>query len=256
MQEKVKFYLMIAGIFALIVLPLSAMLYAYSYTRSVDKYYQSFSVSAEGKVIAKPDVAKIIFRVINQNGDLEKLQKENTERTNSAIEFIKSKGIDPKDIQTQSYLIEPRYEYYPCKIGPCPPPKISGYSITQTILIKIRNFELIGEIISGIVERGVNSVSGPYFAIDDPTELQNQARKIAIEKAIKQAKIIAEAGGFQIGKLISIEESPSPIPYSYELFNQGATMDGGASIPTPTIPTIEPGSQEITVTVTLSYSIK
>jgi uncharacterized protein YggE len=200
-----------------------------------------------------PDVAHITFSVITQNGDLAKLQQQNTERANRAIEFVKSKGVDAKDIKTQSYTIEPRYEYRPCTIGPCPPPAIVGYSVTQTVSVKIRDFTIIGDILAGVVERGANSVSGPFFNVDDPTELQNQARREAIEKAKKRAEAVAEAGGFRLGKLLSIEDSYYPI-YGYEALGKGGAGEAvRASVP---MPTVEPGSQEITVTVILRYGIK
>lgn len=254
MHDKLKQYLMAAGVFALVALSIAALLYAYSYARAIEpSTFRSFSVSAEGKAVAVPDVANITFSVITQNGDLAKLQQENTERVNSAIEFVKSKGVDAKDIKTQSYTIEPRYQYYSCRIGPCPPPTIVGYSVTQTATVKIRDFKIIGEILAGVVERGANSVSGPFFAVDDQTALQNRARKEAIEKAKTRAREIAEAGGFRLGKLLSVDEGIHPLPlvYGYENLGRGGAAPEGA--PTPTI---EPGSQEVTVTVTLRYAIR
>jgi uncharacterized protein YggE len=254
-NEKIKQVLMISAALALIAGGAAALWYTRSYSQSIEPLLtgRSFSISAEGRVVAVPDVAQLTLSVISENGDLVGLQKENTEKVNNIIAFIKSKGVDAKDIKTQSYIITPRYQY--CTSGSCPPPSISGYSVTQSVSVKIRDFALIGDIIAGIVERGANSVSGPYFAVDDPTELENQARREAIEKAKARAKAIAEAGGFRLGPLLSISEYPSyPIPYSY-----GGRGGGGAEFavpaPLPT-PAVEPGSQEIKVNVQLTYSIK
>jgi len=218
---------------------------------------RSFQVTGEGKVIAVPDVAELSFGVITEGGkDLGLLQKENSEKANSIIAFLKEQGIDEKDIKTTSYNISPRYQYFSCQpilreqeLKPCPPPEIVGYTLNQSISVKIRDFNKLGEVLTGVVERGANNVSGPNFTIDDPTKFQNQAREEAIRKAKEKAEVIAKAGGFRLGKLLSLQEGvsfPSPIPmHALEVAKGGEVA-----------PQIEPGSQEVTVTVTLTYEIK
>jgi len=132
------------------------------------------------------------------------------------------------------------------------PPEIVGYSITQSVLVKIRDFDKLGVVLGGVVDNGANSVSQFNFTIDDPTSVQDEARAEAIEKAQKKAKAIAKAGGFRLGKLLSIEEGgyyPQPT-YAYESKAYGV---GGGS---DAAPSIEPGSEEVIVNVTLRYEIK
>jgi uncharacterized protein YggE len=262
MADKFKLYLMASGIFAMVALAISSLLYSYAHFHSrliEPSALRSFSVSAQGRVVAIPDVANITFSVITQNGDLSKLQRENTERANRAIEFIKAKGVDSKDIQTASYTIVPRYEHKTRTIGPWTvidqhqtTSKIIGYSITQTVSVKIRDFNIIGDILAGVVEHGANAVSGPFFTVDDPSELQNQARRQAIEKAKQRAKTMAEFAGFRLGPLLSIDDNffyiPPPMPHAIGL------EDAGRVELAP--PQIEPGEQEITASVTLRYGIK
>lgn len=125
-----------------------------------------------------------------------------------------------------------------------------GYSIAQTVAIKIRNLDKAGDILAGAVDNGANTVDGLIFTADDPAKLENQARAEAITKAREKAAAMAKAGGFRLGKLISISEgfNGSPAPYAEAAFKEG--MGGGGS------PTISPGSQEIRVEVTLTYEMK
>ena len=117
--------------------------------------------------------------------------------------------------------------------------------------MKVRNFEKVGELLSGVVQSGVNSVSGLSFAIDDKTEIENQARQEAIAVAIKKAESIAQAGNFNLGKILSISENSSPIFYrTAKSFGIAASEDASIA------PSIEPGSQEVTVGVTISYEIR
>lgn len=237
------------------VIALSAASYVYTYGRTAQSY-TSFSTSAEGKVIAVPDTAKFSFSVITEGKDSPmKLQKENTDKVNAIIKYLKDNGIAEKDIKTESYYLSPQYGYtLECRGGICPPPKIGGYSISQTVSVKTKNFDKASEVLGGVVEKGANSVSSLELTVDDRTTLENQARAEAMKKAREKAKTLAKAGGFKLGRLLGVDEyvPGEPVPmYGY----------GGGEAKTDTTmvapaPQIEPGSQEIVVNVTLRYEIR
>ena len=259
MDKKIKNYFGIGALVSMFILAISSLLFASIYSKSIEpSSYRSFSVSGEGKITAIPDVAQFTFSVITEGGkDIASLQQENTQKANRAIALLKNNGVEDKDIKTASYNLQPRYQYFSCPVGknssakPCPPAEIVGYSISQTVSVKIRNFEKAGEILSGVVQSEVNSVSELSFTIDDKTEIENQARQEAIAVAIKKAESIAQAGNFNLGKILSINENSSPVFYrAVKSFGMSAGEDAAIS------PTIEPGSQEITISVTISYEIR
>ncbi len=257
MNPLIKNILGLAIILALLASGYVLWSFSRSYAKSIQPTsVRSFSVTAEGRTVAAPDIAQFNFEVITEGGkDVTKLQSENTEKVNRAIDFIKSHKVDPADIKTLQYNIEPRYQYSVCPAGGgvCPPPAIVGYVIRQTVLVKIRDFSKIGDLISGVTQNGANSISDLTFKIDDPTEVQNKAREEAIAKAKDKAKDLAKAGGFRIGRLISIEEGFTPPPMPYPVMRG---LSKGAEAYAAEVPVIEPGSQEITVNVTLKYEIE
>lgn len=261
MNIKIKNYLGIAVIAVLFIFALSAMSYVSSYSKSIQpSSFRSFSASGEGKITAIPDIAQFTFSVIIEGGkDIAKLQKENTDKTNKITNFAKSSGVADKDIKTQNYNLDPRYQYYSCPVPQevaesCPPAEIVGYTITQTIAVKIRNFEKIGDIMAGVVQNGANSVSQLSFSVDDMSIVQDKAREEAIKKAKERAKLIAKAGDFKVGKLLSIDEGGYPEPiYGYGISGFATKSAIESSLPAPQI---EPGSQEIKVNVILRYEIE
>lgn len=254
MSDKIKNFLGIGSVVVMFIFAIAAMSFVYFYSKSIQP--ASFSVSAEGKVVAVPDVMQFSFSVITEGGkDITALQKENLEKVNKAVEFLKSKKIEAKDIKTQSYNIHPRYQYFSCPkdTAPCPPPEIVGYTVTHSVSVKVRDFNKIGDVISGVIQNGANSVSQLYFTIDDPTSLQAQARAEAIAKAKEKAKAIADAGGFSLGRLLSIEESytsPIYLPQIERMVIPPSTT------PPPLPAAVEPGTQEVVVHVTLRYEIE
>ncbi|PIR58110.1 MAG: hypothetical protein COU71_00365 [Parcubacteria group bacterium CG10_big_fil_rev_8_21_14_0_10_38_31] len=266
-DDRIKKYLKVTGIFAMLVLSYVALSFASSYSRAIDPTsLRSFSVSGEGKVVAIPDVAQFTFNVVTEGDvDVTKLQAENTVKTNKAINFIKENGVEDKDIRTLSYNIEPRYQYYNCGVRPlytsetypiqepCPPSEIVGYTIRQTISVKVRDFSKTGDILSGIVENGANTVSSLNFTIDDQKGIEKEARDIAIKEAREKAREIAKTAKFRVGDIISINEGYSTPFVRYSLSETSMAGAKDASVPAPSI---EPGSQEIIVNVTIQYEIR
>jgi hypothetical protein len=263
MSSRIKNIFGLVAIAALLVLTFAVNRYVDSYSQSIEPgSFRSFAVSAEGEVVTVPDVAEFTFSVLTEGGkNIADLQKQNTDKMNAAIGFLKSQGVVEKDIETKTYNLTPRYQSYSCgtprllpdgEVSPCPPPEIAGYSIHQTVGVKIRDFSKIGPVLGGVVQKGANSVSELSFTVDDPESLQDEAREEAIAKAKEKAKSVARAGGFDLGRLLSIDEGGgyAPVPY----FARAGF--GGELADSKSIPTIEPGSEEIKVTVTLRYEIE
>src|SRR3989344_1568907 len=264
MSNRIKDAIGVAAILGVVVFAYAAWAYVDAFSKSIQpSSFRSFSVSGEGEVVAIPDVAQFTFQVITEGRtDIADLQTQNVDKVNDAIAFVKSQGVEDKDIKTQNFSLDPRYQYYNCSPRPlggeveaCPPAEIVGYTITQTVAVKVRDFAKIGSIVSGVVENGANSVSQLSFTIDNPDDDESKARAQAIEKAREKAKAVAKAGDFHVGRLLSIQEGGSPIYYPmYEKVALDYGM-GGAPVSAPA-PTIEPGSQEVKIFVTLVYEIE
>ena len=266
MNQKIKNVLGVVGVLSMLLVATAVWNYTQSYGEAIEpSSFRSFSVTGEAKVVAVPDVAVFTFSVITEGGkDIAALQKQNTDKMNQAIAFAKEQGVDAKDIQTQSYNLNPRYTSYDCYSNSstggrvCPPATITGYTINQIAEVKVRDFSKIGDIMAGVVEKGANSVSDFQFTIDEPATYQNLAKEEAIAKAKAKAEMVAKAAGFSVGRLLGIDDSYyAPVSYtnSYlrnESMGVGIAMDSAKAI----APSIEAGSQEVKSTVTLRYEIK
>lgn len=262
MSPKIKDALGIAIILVILVMMGNAIRYVNFYSKSIEpSSFRSFSVEGEGKFVAVPDVAQFSFSVITEGGtDIAKIQQENTEKMNRAIEYVKSKKVDAKEIRTAQYDLQPSYQpidYTLCVSGRCPVPQIIGYILTQSVTVKIRDFANISPLLSGVVTNGANTVSQLFFTIDDETKAKDLAREEAIKKAQDKAQAIAKATGFKVGRLLSIQENGGgdlPPYYGYDARTMTLKADGAPEA-TPQ-PSVEPGSQEVTVNVSLTYEIE
>lgn len=274
MNLNIKNVLWGAIVLAVLAAGYAALSFVHSYGESIQpSSFRSFSVTGQGKAIAIPDVAEFTFTVITQGGkDVASLQSQNTTTANKAIAFVKSKGVADKDIQTQYYNVSPDYQTYNCNVmvpqiyngtsgsaagtssvQPCPPASIVGYTVTQTVDVKIRDFTKIGDIMGGVVTNGANQVGQLSFTLDDPSATQNQAEADAITKAKTEAKAIAKAGGFTLGRLLNVQTGGI-----YPVYNESAGMGAMtlSSAKAAPAPAIQPGSEEVDMTVTLQYEIQ
>ncbi|MDD4931471.1 MAG: SIMPL domain-containing protein [Candidatus Colwellbacteria bacterium] len=261
MNKYIKDALGVAGIVLGVAVCWSVITYADSYSKSIQpSSFRSFTVSADGDEVTVPDVAEFTFSVITEGGkDLGALQGDNTSKVNKGVEFVKSQGVEAKDITTSGYSVSPRYETSNCYSlsmdgRVCPPPAIVGYTVTSTVSVKARDFTKVGSILSGVVDNGANSVSELQFVIDDPSIAEAKAKEKAIEKAKVKAKDLSKAAGFNIGRLLSVSEGSGYYP-SYR--SAAYDMAGSAKvISAAPAPVIEPGSQKVNVSVTLTYEIR
>jgi uncharacterized protein len=211
----------------------------------------TISISAEGKVSATPDTATVNLGILVEGDTAEEVQDESSEKINKVVAFVEGQGINENDIQTSGFNINPRYNYTDGKS------KIIGYQASQSVVVKIKNIdessELVGQILSGATDNGANQINGVSFGLDDPDELKNQARKLAIANAKEKASELAKEAGLKLGKIVSLSESGgnTPFPYVERSVSSDLGIGGGG-----VAPNIQPGSQEITQTMTITFELR
>lgn len=215
----------------------------------------ALGVSGEGRVTAAPDVAEINFSVITQGVDAQAISKENNSRVDAVIAYLKSQGVEEKDVKTTSYSLYPQYDYEWCRIAePYPTkgctPKISGYQISHSVEATVRDISRIPAVVSGLTDKKVNNISNVSYTFSEEAKarLTAEARGKAVKDAKEKAKNIAQTAGVRLGKIVSISESSSfqPVPYG-GIYAMGDRGGGGAPI--------EPGTQDIVLNVSLSFRV-
>ncbi|HPR91387.1 MAG TPA: SIMPL domain-containing protein [Candidatus Paceibacterota bacterium] len=218
---------------------------------------KTISLSGEGKVIAKPDVAEISFGVITQNADSSKAQSENDSKMKVLTDLLKSQGIDEKDITTTTYNLEPQYNYNYCRTGATDyrtcPPKITGYQLTQRVTVKIRDFSKINLIVGSLTPNGANDISQINFTVDGLSGYQLQAQIAAIQEVMKKKVALEKATGIKIGQIISINSGSNVPLYNYKAVDMQANASFGSGVNEAAI---NPGSQEITSQQTIVFSLE
>lgn len=223
-----------------------AIYYVGRYTASLP-ITRTITVSAEGKARVVPDLARVSFAVVSEGKTAEAAQEENSGKMNAAIDYVKSQGIEAKDIKTSGYNLSPRYEYDEKKRKSF----ISGYTLTQTATVELRDIEKARTIVGYLPSLGINQINSIDFQVENTEVFQNLAREEAFVKAGVKAVAMAKQNGVRLGRVVTFSEgSQGPI---YPRYFEAAAMKADVGTPAPMI---EPGSEEVRVNVSVTYELR
>ena len=105
-----------------------------------------------------------------------------------------------------------------------------GYQVTNTLNIKVRDLDNMGNIIDGATESAGNLVriNRVSFAIEDTKPLQIEAREEAIADLLAKANAMAELTGVELGKLVFLTESGVGAPQPFARVESAAAFGFGA----------------------------
>lgn len=203
------------------------------------------TVNGEGRVVTKPDIATVDLGTTVEKKTVSEAQQENTRVMNELISKLKAAGVDSADIQTTSYSVYPNYDYNNGR------QLLRSYSVSQNVHVKIRDLGKVGEIIGMAGSLGANQIGGINFTVDEPEAAKAEARDEAIAVAKAKAEAIAKAAGITLGRILSFSESQDSVPpYFYAKDAAMGNESVGASAPS-----VEAGSSEFVINVTISYEI-
>ncbi|MFH0779593.1 MAG: SIMPL domain-containing protein [Parcubacteria group bacterium] len=219
----------------------------YNYVGKASSIPYTISISGEGKVTAAPNIATVAVGFSNDKATVAEAQKENTTKMNDIIASIKTLGVEEKDIKTSNYNIYPKYEWLNNKNI------LTGYTVSQSVDVKIRDTKKISDILKIAGEKGANQIGSLNFEIDDKVALQAEARQKAIDDAKTKAQALAKQLGVKFSKIVSFSESNyQPVMYKSAYAADFGMGGGGESAPAPSI---QSGENEIKANVTITYEI-
>lgn len=218
----------------------------------------TITVSGVGEVSAVPDVATFSFSIMESGKSVAEAQLKADPKIKEAIKYLKDNGVNEKEIRTDGYNVNPKYEYKQAVCTPysCGPSSstIVGYEVNQTITVKVKDVAKAGTLLGGVGSAGASNISGLSFTIDNEDGLKSQAREKAIEKARDQAKELAKQLGVRLGKVASFaEQSGGYYPMYYSKDAMTSERAQAAPVANPEIPT---GQNKITSNVTITYQIR
>jgi uncharacterized protein YggE len=197
---------------------------------------KGITVSGSGRVTTTPDWASFSFGVETSAATAAQALSTNSAVTRRVIAALLAAGVDRKDLQTELVSLSPRTSDDGLSI--------EGYIAQNSVSATIRDLGKAGDVIDAAVGAGANQVSGPSLVASDRDGLYRDALKAAYADARAKAQALAGASGATLGRAVDVIESGGAVPV---VLDKAAAM--GASTP------VEPGTQEIAATVTVTFAV-
>lgn len=208
---------------------------------------RTLTISASGKVTAVPDMATIQSSVIVEGSSAQEVKDKAAKKMNETLAAVKAFGVKQSDLQTSNYYVQPKYKFKPGEGS-----EIVGYTASESLTIKVRDNEKIGSVINILTEKGLNQIGQVQYSFEDPDKYKQQAREKALANAKEKAEKLASVAGVRLGRVVSFHEQQypeQPIPYSDLAKAPAAEVRQIA-------PQFEPGTNEISAVVSVTYELR
>lgn len=202
------------------------------------------TVSATATIQVEPDVAIVSASVRTQDRDPAKALAENNEKMIQVFKSLEGLNIDKKNIYTSNFSLHARHEYN----GQTGKSEFAGYSVSNTITIKVCELDTVGKLVSTLVVNGANRLNGVVFSVENTEELMEKARVVAVTKARAKAEVLVKTAGSNVGNLLTISEHSGNVRDAMSQYRMADTVAESA------VP-ISGGEQAVSVTVSATFEI-
>ncbi len=206
---------------------------------------RTITVSGTGRVSVVPDLADVRMGVSVTAKTVEEARATSAESMAGVLAVLDALGIAKRDIQTSSLSLNPVYDYS----GDANPPRLTGYQLSNTVAVTIRDLARVGQTIDRSLEAGATSLDSIGFRLEDASAAETEARAAAVADARARAETLAAAAGVQLGEIAAISEGGAAAPFP--AFRKEMAMMAARDAATP----IETGTNEVAVSVAVTYLI-
>jgi uncharacterized protein len=202
-----------------------------------DDAREGITVTGTGEARATPDRADLSFGVQTEAATAATALADNSAATQRLIDALKEAGVGAKDLKTEHLDVSPRYDE---KLG-----DERGYSAHSMVSVSNQPLDRAARLADIGVGAGADTVSGPSLSVADRDAQYRRALEQAFEDARAKAEVLAAAADVSLGEVTAIVESEQhggPV---------WALESGARTAKTP----IEPGSELVTASVTVTFAI-
>jgi uncharacterized protein YggE len=195
---------------------------------------KTITVTGSGSVTTVPDQAGFDFTVDTRAATAKAALAQNATAAAAVAAAVKNAGVDAANIQTSQVSLSPQTN----QAGT----DIVGYAASTSISVT-STIAKAGSLVDAAVAAGADGVSGPNLSLSDQDAQYRAALKLAVADARAKAQALADAGGLALGGVQTIVEGAGQTPIVFA--QKAAPAAGGVAI--------EPGSQTVDATITVTY---
>jgi uncharacterized protein YggE len=160
----------------------------------------TITANGEAEVRIMPDEVILRLGVETSDMNLATAKKQNDQIVAKVQAVAKQYDIPVEHVQTDYLNIEPRYnDGYTQR-------EFVGYFVHKTVVVTLHDLTKFEDVLSALLESGVNYVHGIEFRTTDLRKYRDEARELALQAAREKASAMASALDQKLGEPRSILE--------------------------------------------------
>jgi uncharacterized protein len=168
---------------------------------AADRQRTNLSVTGTGKVQVAPDEAIVHLSVVTDGRTAAEAVAANARQTQAVITAVSAQPNH--GVTTSGLSVYPIMSYEPnTSVG-----TIVGFRATNGVEVMTKP-GYVGQIYDAGIAAGATQSSGITFRVQDEGPHREVALRLAIEEAVREAKIVAAAANIALGEVESIQVEP------------------------------------------------
>ena len=192
-----------------------------------------------------PDTAYVTVGMESIDTDAQKARTKNNLVMNQVTNAMKAMGIPAENLKTTGFYVAPNYD---AKGG-----KITSYTATNNLQIKITDLDMMSRVISKACSLGANRIQNVRFTNEKTEQIKANLVKQAVINGRRTAEAAAQAAGSQITGVKEINISSSSPSYNNAyLMGSARMLKAEVADNTP----VESGTNTLSQTVSITFYIQ
>ena len=205
----------------------------------------TLDVTGHGESRVPPDKATIVLGVENQAPTAAQAIQDNAAQMAKVMGALRAAGVEARDLQTSTLSVAPQYAY-----AQGAAPRLTGYQASNQVTVTAEDLTRLGRLVDAVANAGATNVGEISFGLKSRGSAENFARLAAVKDLDDKARMLADAAGYHIRRLVNLSEgasmqAPPPRPPVFAM----ARVAGAAQTP------VETGEIVVSVDVTGEFEL-
>ena len=207
------------------------------------------SVRGEASLEVEPEIAVVWVSVQARDANRHRAVELLAGRTGRVSDTIKGFGEAIEKLESQPVVVQPVF-----KDGRAIQ-KVSGYYARAGFTVTVRDFAVLGELVTGLADADLVSVTGPDWQLRPDSQVYRTARLAAAKDATRRAGEYAEAFGGRITGLVEAADTglvapqPRHATFAAQAMSRSAAAGEGPEFD------FEPAKQTVTAEVEARFTM-
>jgi uncharacterized protein YggE len=211
------------------------------------------SVRGEANVEADPELCEFAVTVTARDKDRRTALDVLTRRNKDLLDQIKADYGDALE-----KLETGRFAVFPERVGKRTD-KIAAYQGSVRVRIVVKEFAVLGEMVTKIADAESRSVDGPYWSLRRDSPVYREARGQAVAEAVQRAREYADALGSRLTALLELADTglstgSAPAPQGRAMYAMAGRAGRGVADEGPPALDLEPTRQNVNAAVEARFS--